>query len=57
MHKNYYIDKLENNRITLVKVLNEYPTIEEAKNDLFKLLANEKTEKEILKEYSKKNIL
>lgn len=43
-------------RFYLCRILNEYDTIEEAKNDLSSLLANNKTEKDLLKEYSKKDI-
>lgn len=57
MKNKYYIDTLENNKIMLVKVLNEYENKEEAKKDLFKLVAGEKREKELLREYSKKDII
>lgn len=43
-------------RFYLCRILNEYDTIEEAKNDLSSLLAYNKTEKDLLKEYSKKDI-
>lgn len=54
--KKYYVDKLTNGKITLVKVLNEYNSKEEAKEDLFKLVTGNKKEREILKDYSKKDI-
>lgn len=57
MHKKYYIDILENGKINIVKVLNEYKTVEEAKKELFELISEEKKEKDLLKDYSKKNIL
>ena len=42
----------------LCKILNEYDKDQkdEAKDDLINLLTNNKTEKDILKEYSKKKI-
>ena len=40
----------------LCKILNEYDNKADAKTDLLKLLADEKTEKGLLKEYSKKDI-
>lgn len=41
----------------LCKILNKYDNKADAKSDLPKLLPYEKTEKGLLKEYSKKDIL
>lgn len=56
-HKKYYINTLENGKITLVKVLNEYEEKEKAKEDLLKLVTHEIKENDLLKEFSKKNPL
>lgn len=41
----------------LCKILNEYDTKEETKQALLSLLAKETTEKTLLKEFSKKDVL
>ena len=55
--KRYYIDTLTSGKHVLVKVLNEYNTKDKAVDDLLKLTTRKTREKELLKEYSKKNIL
>jgi hypothetical protein len=51
----YLLHKTETS-ISLCKILNEYKIDEvtDAENDLIDLLTSDKTEKEILKEYSKR---
>ena len=46
------INKTTENDYKLVKVLNEYETFEEAKEDLVKLLTNKITERKLLKKFS-----
>lgn len=53
----YVIHKVTDNNYCLCKILNEYNTKEECNKDLIKLLTNNKKEKDILKDYSKKDIL
>ena len=55
--KRYYIDTLENGKINLVKVLNSYDNKEDAKEDLIKLSMGKIKEKDLLKQYSSKNLL
>ena len=52
----YLIHKISDTNIKLCKVLNEYNSMEEADKALIDLLTNRKTEKEILKDYGKKDI-
>lgn len=52
--KVYLINKTDSNKYKLCKVLMEYNTIEDANKNLSELLTDKKTEKELLKEYSKK---
>lgn len=42
------------NNFKLCKVLNEYDDVDKAHNDLTKLLTDEKTERQLLKEFSNK---
>ena len=44
----------DNGNFKLCKILNEYDNKEEANNDLLELLVKKLTEKDILKDYSKK---
>lgn len=46
----YVIHQVANNNFCLCKILKEYNSLEEAKNDLIKLLSNQITEKELLKQ-------
>jgi hypothetical protein len=50
----YLINKTDAGKYKLCKVLNEYNNIEDANKNLSELLTDKKTEKELLKEYSKK---
>lgn len=43
-------------RFYLCRILNEYDSVEEANKDLVDLLTDNKTDKDLLKEYSKKDI-
>jgi hypothetical protein len=52
--KVYLINKTDAGKYKLCKVLNEYDTIEDANKNLSELLTDKKTEKELIKEYSKK---
>jgi hypothetical protein len=52
--KVYLINKTDAGKYKLCKVLNEYNTIEDANKNLSMLLTDKKSEKELLKEYSKK---
>ncbi len=52
----YIIHKVTDDNYCLCKILNEYDNIEDAKNDLVKLLSDNTTEKKLLKEYSKKEL-
>jgi|GEM_PF-2309170 len=55
--KGYKLIEVTENKFQLCKVLNEYTNKKDAEADLIELLTSGKTEKEILKEYSKKDIL
>ena len=46
----YIIHKVTDNNYCLCKILKEYVTLEEAQNDLVKLLSNNVTEKDLLKD-------
>lgn len=50
----YVLHKTTDDNYCVCKILNEYKTLEDAKNDLVKLLSNNISEKALLKEYSKK---
>lgn len=52
--KVYIINKTDAEKYKLCKVLMEYNTITEANKNLSDLLTGKKTEKQLLKEYSKK---
>lgn len=52
--KVYLINKTDAGNYKLCKVLNEYDNITDANKALIELLTNKITEKELLKEYSKK---
>lgn len=52
--KVYIINKTDAGKYKLCKVLNEYNNITDANKALIELLTNKITEKELLKEYSKK---
>lgn len=53
--KGYLIHEGDGN-YCLCKILNEYNSEEEAEKDLIDLLTHHKTEKQMLKEYSKKEV-
>ena len=46
----YVIHKITDDNICLCKILKEYNSLEQAKDDLIKLLSNQITEKELLKQ-------
>jgi len=52
--KVYIINKTDAEKYKLCKVLNEYDTIKDANKNLSELLTGDKTEKQLLTEYSKK---
>lgn len=52
--KVYIINKTDSGKYKLCKVLNEYDTIEDVNKNLSDLLTDKKSEKELIKEYSKK---
>jgi len=52
--KGYLIHKTTENNYSVCRILNEYNSLEDAKNDLIKLLSKRKTEKDLLKKYSNK---
>ena len=52
LKKGYLLHKTATS-VIICKILNEYETMEDAKNDLFDLLADEKHEVDLLKEFSK----
>lgn len=58
-NKNGYILHKTDTSISLCKILNEYKLndSDQAENDLIDLLMKKRTEKDILKEYDKKDIL
>jgi hypothetical protein len=49
-----YFVHTSNGKNMLCKILNEYDTKEEAQDDLVKLIANEITEKDLYKEFLKR---
>lgn len=53
----YKLIKVSENKYQLCKVLNEYNSQQEADAALLDLLTNVKTEKQIIKDYLKKDIL
>jgi hypothetical protein len=53
LRKAYLIHKTDT-KYYLCRILNEYNSEEEANNDKYKLLSDKITEKQLLKEYSKK---
>lgn len=55
--KGYKLIEVTENHFELCKILNEYDNKTDANNDLIELLTGGKAEKDILKEYSKKDIL
>lgn len=50
----YLVHKMGEENFKLCKVLNEYEDVEAANDDLTKLLTDEVTERQLLKEFSKK---
>ena len=54
--KGYLIHESSENKFCVCKILNEHDSLEDAKRDLVNLLSKSKTEKQILREYSNKNI-
>ncbi len=52
--KVYLVHKMSEENYKLCKILNEYSSSKEAHNDLTKLLANQKTEYQLLREFNKK---
>ncbi|NLM34695.1 MAG: hypothetical protein GX206_04575 [Clostridiales bacterium] len=54
--RGYLIHKFDNGQVALCRVLNEYSSEKEAKKDLFKLLADELEDKDILNKYAEKGI-
>lgn len=54
LKKGYTVHKVTESNYQLCRILQEYNSKEEADKDLIKLLTHKKTEKDILKEYSKK---
>ena len=54
--KGYLIHESGENNFCICKILNEHDSLEDAKRDLVDLLSKSKTEKQILREYSNKNI-
>lgn len=55
--KAYLIHKTDAGIYKICRVLNEYNSEEEATKDLVGLLTDEKTERQLLKEFSKKSII
>lgn len=53
----YIIHKTSAGVYKLCRVLNEYDSVNEVNIDLCELLTSKKTEKQLLKEYSKKPII
>jgi hypothetical protein len=54
--KGYLIHETSDDHYCLCKILNEYNSEEEAEEALIDLLTHVKTEKQLLKEYSKKEV-
>jgi hypothetical protein len=54
--KGYLIHETDENHFCLCRILNEYDNEKDAENDLIDLLTHNKTEKQILREYSKKEV-
>ena len=54
--KGYVIHKTSEDNYSVCRILNEYESRKEAKEDLVKLLANNMTDKQLLKKYSKKRL-
>lgn len=54
LRKKYYVDRLDNGQYTLVKILNQYDSEEEAEKDLLQLATHKTTEKNLLKEFTNK---
>jgi len=52
--KNGYIIHKTETKTLICKILNEYDNEKDANNDLVNLLRNKKTEKDLLKEFAKK---
>lgn len=52
--KVYLVHKMGEENYKLCKVLNEYSSINEAHADLTNLLTNKKTERQLLREFTKK---
>lgn len=53
-HKKGYIIHENPNKFTVCKILNEYGSSEEAKNDLISLVTKVKCEKDLLREFQGK---
>ncbi|HOJ09536.1 MAG TPA: hypothetical protein PK733_02975 [Clostridiales bacterium] len=52
--KVYLVHKMGEENYKLCKVLNEYSSVDEAHDDLTKLLTDQKTEGQLLREFGKK---
>lgn len=52
----YLLHKMDNGKVCLCKVLNEFQSEDEAQKVLIELLTHKTTEKQVLKEYAKKRI-
>lgn len=50
----YFINKMTNGQYTLCKILGEYDSEEQAKDNLITLSCGNTTEKKLLKEYAEK---
>ena len=50
----YVIHTKKNGKVLLCKILNDYDNAQDANDDMNKLLTNQKTEEDILKEFTKK---
>lgn len=50
----YTILKVRENHYYVCRLLNDYDNEEDAENDMFALLMDEKSEKQLLKEFTKK---
>ena len=48
----YFVHKASETKFKLCKVLNEYDSVDDANDDLVKLLTDERTERQVLKIFS-----